>query len=90
VVLLAVEEVQAVLHFLYRDGVFVSSVLEDELFEEQEGALVLDFLSDLDKGSPSVFSGKSCTVRTLHILDEEFDLEYLFEDGSSQDLVNKA
>jgi hypothetical protein len=63
-------------------------VFEDELFEEQESALVLDFLSNLDEGLPSVFGSKPRTIRALCVLDEEFDLEDLLKDCGSQDLVN--
>lgn len=85
--LLTVEEVQTVPYFLHGDGVFLGSVFENELFEEQEGAFVLDFLSDLDEGFPGVFGGESCAVWTLGILNEELDLEDLFKDRGSQDLM---
>jgi len=55
-------------------------MFEDKLLEKQEGALMRDFLSDLNKSFPGVFGSKSCAVRTLCVLDEEFDLENLFED----------
>jgi hypothetical protein len=58
-------------------------MLEDKLFEEQEGTLMRDFLSDLNKAFPGVFGSKSCAVWTLRILDEELDLEDLLEDRSS-------
>jgi hypothetical protein len=77
VTLLAVEEVQAVSHFPHGDGIFLSPVFENKLLEEQEGALVLNFLSDLNEGFPGVFGSESCTVWTLCILDEELDLEDL-------------
>lgn len=48
VITLAVKEVEAVFHFLYRDSVLLGRVLENELFEEEEGPFVRDFLSDLD------------------------------------------
>jgi len=58
-------------------------VFEDKLLEEQEGALMRDFLSDLNEGSPSVFGGDPCTVRTLCVLDEELDLKDLLKDCGS-------
>jgi hypothetical protein len=58
-------------------------MLEDKLFEEQEGTFMRDFLSDLDKGFPGVFGSKSCAVRALCVLDEELDLEDLLEDRGS-------
>lgn len=54
VVSLAEEEVDARVDFFDVDGVFVGAVLEDELFEIEEGAFVWDFLADLDVGSPGV------------------------------------
>jgi hypothetical protein len=88
VALLTVEEVQAIPHFLNGDGVLLNSVFEDKLLEEQESAFMLDFLSDLDEGFPSIFGSHSCAVWTLCVLDEELDLEDLFEDRGSQDLAN--
>ena len=64
----------------------MSSVFEDKLFKEQEGPLVRNLLSDLNKRFPGIFSSKPCAVRTLCVLDEELDLEDLFKDRSSQDL----
>lgn len=88
--LLTVKEVQTVPHFLDGDGVLLSPVFKDKLFEEQESTLMLDFLSDLDEGFPCVFGSESCAVWALCVLDEELDLEYLFKDGGSQDLVNNT
>ena len=86
--LLTVEKVQAVPHFPDGDGVFLDPVFEDKLFEEQEGTLMLNLLSDLNEGLPSIFCSESCTVWTLCVLDEKLDFEDLFEDRGSQDLVN--
>ena len=80
--LLAVEEVQAIPDFLHGDGVLLSSMFEDELLEKQEGTLMRDLLSDLNKGFPGVLGSESCAVWTLRVLDEELDLKNLFEDGS--------
>ena len=63
-------------------------MFEDKLLKKQEGTLMRDLLSDLNEGFPGVLSGKPCAVRTLCVLDEELDLEDLFEDRSSQDLAN--
>ena len=63
-------------------------MFEDELLEKEESALMLNFLSDLDEGPPSIFGSESCAVWTLGVLDEELYFEDLFEDGGSQDLVN--
>jgi len=83
VTLLAVEEVQAVPDFLHGDGIFLSSMFEDKLLEEQEGTLMRDLLSNLNKSFPGVLRSKSCTVWALCVLDEELNLEDLFEDRSS-------
>ena len=87
---LTVKEVQAISHLLDGDGVLLSPVFEDKLLEEQESALMLDFLSDLDKGFPSIFGSQSCAIWTLCVLDEELDLEDLFKDRGGQDLVNDS
>ena len=48
VVTLTVKKVEAVFDFLYGDSVLLGGVFEDELFNEEEGSFVRDFLSDLD------------------------------------------
>ena len=83
VTLLTVEKVQAISDLLHGNGIFLSPVFEDKLFEEQEGALVWNFLPDLNEGFPSVFGGKPRAVWTLCVLDEELDLEDLLEDRRS-------
>ena len=57
-------------------------MFEDELLEKQEGALMRDLLSDLNKSFPGVLGSESCAVWTLCVLHEELDLEDLFEDRS--------
>ena len=61
-------------------------MFEDKLLKEQEGALMRDLLSDLNESSPGILGSESCTVWTLCVLDEELDLEDLFEDRGSQNL----
>jgi len=58
-------------------------MFEDKLLKKQKGALMRDLLSDLNESFPGVFGGKSCAVRALCVLDEELDLEDLFEDSGS-------
>jgi hypothetical protein len=83
---LAIEKVEPVARLLDGDGVLLDAVLEDELLEEEEGPLVRDLLSDLDDRFPRVLGGEAGTVQALGVLDQELDLEYLFEDGGSQNL----
>jgi len=84
--LLTVKEVQAIPDFLHGDGIFLSTMFEDELLEEQEGAFVGDFLSDLNEGLPGILCSESRAVWTLRVLYEELDLKDLFEDRCGQDL----
>lgn len=51
------EEIESIFNFCYRDTVPIGVVLENELFEVQEGTFVVDFLSDLDHRSPGVLGG---------------------------------
>jgi len=83
VALLTVEEVQAIPNLLHGDGIFLSSMFEDKLLEKQEGTLMRDLLSDLNKGFPGVLGSEPCAVWTLRVLDEELDLEDLFQDRGS-------
>ena len=76
----AVEEVETIAHLLDGDGVFLCVVLEDELLEVEEGALVRDFLADLHKSFPGILRRKPCAIWTLAVLDKVLDLERLFED----------
>ena len=61
----------------------MSPMFEDKLFKEQEGTLMWDLLPDLNESFPGVLGSESCTVWTLCVLDEELDLEDLFEDRRS-------
>jgi hypothetical protein len=82
----AVEEVEAILDFLDRDGIFLCTVLNDKLLEEQERSLMRDLLSDLDESFPGVFSGEPRAIGALPMLDKVLDLESLLEDGIRKDL----
>ena len=82
-----IKEIQAILHLLHRDCVLLSAVLEDELLEEKERPFVRDLLADLNHRLPGVFRGKLRAVRTLPVLDEELDLEHLFENRRGEDLL---
>ena len=60
--LLTVEKVQTIPDFLHGNCIFLSPMFKDKLLEEQEGALMRNFLSDLNEGFPGVFGGESCAV----------------------------
>lgn len=86
-VLLAREEkVETVLDFGDLEGILVHAVLEDELLEVQERPLVVDFLSDLDEGTPGVLGGQPRALLALGALDDVFDLEDLLQNRSREDL----
>ena len=74
-------EVETVAHFLDGDGVFLCSVFKDELFEEEESALVRDFLAHLDERLPGVFRSKTSTIWALAVLNDVLDLKDLLQDG---------
>ena len=82
---LGVEEIQTVLDLLHRNGVFLRAVLEDKLLKKKEGALVRDLLPHLDHRRPRVLRGELGALGALPVLDEELDLEGLFEDGVGED-----
>jgi hypothetical protein len=81
-----VEEVEAVFYLADGEGIAVGAVLEDELLEEEKGALVVDLLPHLDEGTPGVFGGQAGAFGALGVGDDEFDLEDLLEDGRGEDL----
>ena len=83
----AVEEVQTIPHLLDRDGVFLRAVLQDQLFQVQEGTLVRDLLSDLYKRFPCVLGREFSAVRTLPVLYKVLDLEDLFQDCRGEDFL---
>ena len=62
--------------------VFMSGVFQDELFEVEESTLVRDLLPKLYDGSPSIGCETFCTVWTLMICNNKFNLESLLEDSA--------
>ena len=82
VVALGEVEVETGVGFADVDGVFVGGVFEDELFEVEEGSFVGDFLADLDDGAPGVGCEGFGAVGTLVGVDDIFNFEGLFEDGT--------
>lgn len=83
---IAIEEIEAVANLLDRYRVFLCVVLEDELLEVEKGALVGDFLTDLNEGFPGILRRKPCAIWTLAVLDKVLDLERLLEDRVRKDL----
>ena len=45
-----------------------------------------NLLPDLDKGLPSILRGQFCTIGTLSVLDQVFDLKYLLQNCRCQHL----
>lgn len=76
------EEIDPVRHFFDIDCFFVSALLEDELFEVEECALVRDFLPHLNNSAPCVVGVGFGALGTLSVLLHELDLEGLLEDGA--------
>lgn len=81
----AVEEIETISNLLDRDRIFLRSVLQNQLFEEQERPLVRHLLSNLYQSLPGVLRSQFCTVRTLAVLHEVLDLKDLLEDRSGED-----
>ena len=59
----------------------MSGMFQDELFEVEESSFVGDLLAHLYDGSPCVGSKTLCTVWTLVVCNDVFNLEGLLEDG---------
>lgn len=59
----------------------MSGMFQDELFEVEESSFVRDFLAHLYDGSPCVGCKAFCTIWTLVVCDDVFNLEGLLEDG---------
>ena len=69
------------------DAVDVCSMLEDELLEEEEGALVVHVLPQLDARVPAVWVRIMPVAVEAHVpFDDVFDNEGLLEDGAVEDL----
>ena len=58
----------------------MSRVFQDELFEVEESSFMRDLLANLYDGSPSIGCETLCTIWTLVICNNVFDLERLLED----------
>ena len=59
----------------------MSGVFQNELFEVEKSSFVRDFLANLYDGSPSIGCKTLCTIRTLVICNNVFNLKGLLEDS---------
>jgi len=65
----------------------VGVVFKDELFEEEEGLLVINLLSNLDESTPSMWSIFFLTILALLVKDDEFDGESLLDSDVIQNFL---
>ena len=61
--------------------VFMSGVFQDELFEVEKSSFVRDLLAKLYDGSPGIGRETLCTIWTLVICNNVFNLKGLLEDS---------
>ena len=76
---LLVVEVEAFRSLLDSDSLLVGLVLENQLFEEQERALVDDPLAHLHLAGPRVRRPRLLAIVALRILNHEFNAERLLQ-----------
>lgn len=74
----------------WTNGVLVSVVLKDELLEEEEGPLVVDLLSNLNRRLPHVLGRQTSAVRALSVRDDVLNLEDLLQNRRREDLVKRT
>ena len=72
-------KVDTVGHFLDVDRLFMRALLENELFEVQEGSLMWYFLPHLHYCAPGIVCIALGAVGTLSVLLHEFDFERLLK-----------
>ena len=83
-------EVEPVAHLDDVDRVDVRAVLEDQLLEHQEGALVRDLLPHLRDGRPRVLRLAPLAAAALLVADDVLDDERLLHHGARHDLLLDA
>jgi hypothetical protein len=74
-------EIETVVHFADVKALLGRVVLDDELLQEEEGALVVDALSDLDLRHPEMGSVGLLAVVALQVHDDELNHETLLQEG---------
>lgn len=80
-------KVQAVGHLLNSLGLKMRAMLQDQLFQVQEGSLVISLLPNLYYGDPGVICETRCAIFTLLVLYGKFDDEDLLKDGRGKDFL---
>lgn len=74
-----IEEIETILDLLHADRILVRVVLQNELLEVEESALVIDLLAHLNQRFPGVLGCQSSAFRALRSLDHVLDLEDLLQ-----------
>lgn len=75
-------KIKTIMDFLNSKALFGCIMLDDELFKEQEGPLVIDSLSDLSHCYPSVRSVRFLAVVALLVRQNVLHYEALLKKGS--------
>ena len=65
----------------------MSGMFQDELFEVEESSFVRDLLTHLYDGSPGVACKTLCTIWTLVVCNDIFDLKGLLQDRPLKSLL---
>lgn len=78
------EEIQSVRLPLDIGNILVSVMLQNQLFNVQEGSLVIDFLTGLHDRSPGVLGHDLGTVHALLVGDNDFEDKGLLQDGGGE------
>lgn len=84
---LRIVKVESVLLFEYGHRFAVCIVLEDQLLEIQERALVGDFLAHLYRCLPHILRCQTRAVRALPVLHHKFHLKNLLQNGGREYLL---
>ena len=77
----------AVILVLHANALFLSFMLENQLLEPEERALVGDFLTDLNLRLPQMGRVRLLAVVALEVLNDELDDQVLLEHGVGHHLL---